>query len=773
MRTIGSALLISLVYIGSVRAQSQPQQIGTWTGYLPYKYAISVTQSDERVFYATPFAVIAVDKEEESTVRFSTIDGLSGTAIQLLQYNPVADELMIVYTDGVLDILDAEGAVYTVFDIKNYEGILGRKTVESVRVDETGRVYLTGNFGLTQYDPTTRTFVATTVTGIDVTDAAVYRDTLYIATAEGIYRTPRASTNVDVFSTWDAWQPAPLPGDYSSRQLVTYDNALVYDAAGTLWRYRSDVGTAALTGLDGRFVSYLTADNERLIAGLACTDYDGCSATTLAFRPDGSFVGAGPGCVSRPLGGVEDERGRIWYADGFQEFRRGDFDSLFCNRTTYNTPLTQNSTDLHVRDGKVYVASGGTTPAAGYLFRKDGFFTFIDGEWRAYNSINTPALNTPTGKFDDIWKITTHPETGVVYAGSYLEGLIEFDGENFVTYNGDNSTLGEADAGRYRIGGLRFDDDNHLWVSNYLSAVPLHRFSAEGAWQGFVPPGNVTELRDIAIDGNGNKWVVIGDDSRGLLVFNEGELTDPTDDRWRILTSTNSELPSNDVGTVRADLDGDIWVGTADGAVVFQCGNDPFSTEFCGGFRPRFVQDGIPAFLLEGENVRALAIDGGNRKWFGTTNGIFVLSPDGQELIQQFDTGNSPLFANGITALAIDDDSGRVWIGTDRGILSYQADAKAGEPSLRETLSVFPNPVRPDYTGPIAINGLTQDADIKITDLSGQLVYEGSSLGGRAVWDGRDYNGRRVNTGVYLIYATDPRRPDRPAASIGKIMFIN
>ena len=756
--------------------QTEFQRIGDWTGYLPYKYAISVTQSDERVFYATPFAVIAVDKEEESTVRYSTVDGLSGTELQLVQYNRVADELIIIYTDGVIDILNADGEVYTLFDIKNYNGIIGRKTVESVRVDETGRVYLTGNFGLTQYDPATRTFVATTVTGVDATDAALYRDTLYLATPEGIYRTPRANPNVDVFATWESWQPAGVFADYTSRKLVAYDDALVYDAADTLWRYRSDVGTAVLTPLEnGRRVAYLTAENARLIAGLACANYDNCSATTLAFRPDGSFVGAGPGCVSRPRGGVEDQEGRIWYADGFQEFRRGDFDSLFCNRTTYNTPLTQNSTDLHVADGKVYVAAGGTTAAAGYLFRKDGFFTFIDGEWRAYNSINTSALNTDMGKVDDIWKITTHPETGMVYAGSYLEGLIEFDGEdNFTLYNGDNSTLGEADAGRYRVGGLQFDEENILWVSNYLSDVPLHRFSpATGEWQGFTPPGNVTELRDIAVDGSGNKWVVIGDDSRALLIFNEGELSDPADDQWRILTSTNSELPSNDVGTVQADLNGDIWVGTADGAVVFQCGTDPFNSDFCGGFRPRFVQDGIPAFLLEGENVRALAIDGGNRKWFGTTNGIFVLSPDGQELVQQFNTTNSPLFANGITALAIDDDSGKVWIGTDRGILSYQADAKAGLPALQETLSVFPNPVRPDYTGPISISGFTRDADIKITDLSGQLVFEGTSLGGNAVWDGRDYTGRRVNTGVYLIYATDTRRPEKPAATVGKIMFIN
>ena len=769
-----SVCLSLLLWIGGTAlAQKDFQRIGDWTSYLPYKYAISVTQSDERVFYATPFAVLGVDKEEGSTVRYSTVDGLSDTDIELLKYNPVADELLIVYTDGVFDILTAEGEVFTVFDIKNYEGIIGTKRVDAVRVDETGRVYLVGNFGLTQFDPATRTFVATTVTGVETTDVAVYNDELYLATAEGIYRTPRTNPNQDVFATWTAWQPPGLPSDFSTRALAAFDGSLAFDAAGALWRYTAGAPTVPLYALDDRFVAYLSAEGERLLAGLACANYNGCSATTLAFRPDNSFVGAGPGCVSRPLGAVEDEAGRIWYADGFQEFRRGDFDSLFCDRRTYNTPLSHNSTDIHVADGNVYVASGGTDVVGGYLFRKDGFFTFIDGEWKAYNSINTPALDTDNGKFDDIWKITTHPETGVVYAGSYLEGLIEFDGENFTTYNNTNSTLGEADEGRYRVSGLQFDAENRLWVSNYLSDAPLSVLSPTGEWQAFTPPGNVTLLRDIAVDGSGNKWIALGDDSRGLLIFNEGDPADPADDRWRVLTSTNSELPSNQVGAVVADLNGDIWAGTGEGAVVFQCGTDPFSPEFCSGFRPRFVQDGIPAFLLESENVQALAIDGANRKWFGTTNGIFVLSPDGQELIQSFNVDNSPLFANGITALAVDDANGRVWIGTDRGIQTYQADAVEGRVALSDVLTVYPNPVRPDYTGPIAIDGLTRDADVKITDISGQLVYAGTSIGGRAVWDGRDYNGRRVSTGVYLIYATDTRRPDKPAASIGKIMFIN
>ena len=85
----------------------------------------------------------------------------------------------------------------------------------------------------------------------------------------------------------------------------------------------------------------------------------------------------------------------------------------------------------------------------------------------------------------------------------------------------------------------------------------------------------------------------------------------------------------------------------------------------------------------------------------------------------------------------------------------------------------FPNPVQADYDGPIAIRGLARDANVKVTDVAGNLVYEGKSLGGQAVWDARDYLGRRVASGVYLIYATSQATFDAPDAIITKVIILN
>ena len=225
--------------------------------------------------------------------------------------------------------------------------------------------------------------------------------------------------------------------------------------------------------------------------------------------------------------------------------------------------------------------------------------------------------------------------------------------------------------------------------------------------------------------------------------------------------------------SVAADLNGDVWVGTTDGVVTFDCGPSIFDPDICRGSRRIVTIDGIPALLLETESVNAIAVDGGNRKWFGTSNGLFVMSPDGTEQIAHYTTATSPLPANLIQSLAIHQETGEVFIGTSEGIVSYQGAAIEGGVVNSSDITVFPNPVRPEYEGPIAIRGLARDANVKITDVHGRLVYETTALGGQAIWNGRDFSGRKASTGVYLVFSTAVRHFTNPDAVVAKILFIN
>ncbi|MCC6726673.1 MAG: T9SS type A sorting domain-containing protein, partial [Saprospiraceae bacterium] len=269
-------------------------------------------------------------------------------------------------------------------------------------------------------------------------------------------------------------------------------------------------------------------------------------------------------------------------------------------------------------------------------------------------------------------------------------------------------------------------------------------------------------------DALGYKWMISAPNSSGVIIFDEGEdIADDSDDQCVILNTSNSVLPSNEITSIEVDRDGAVWVGTKIGAAVFQC--DPFNGS-CPGSRPFVEVDGFGGNLLDEIEVRAIAADGANRKWFGTGAGVFVMSPEGNEQIAHFTAENSPLFDNAITDIDFDDATGEVFIGTQRGLISYRGEATAAK-AFHSSALVFPNPVREDYEGPIAIKGLAEDSTVKITDVSGQLIYETEALGGQAIWNGRDYKGRRANTGVYLVYATNKNTTD-PQVAVAKILLV-
>ncbi|HRG41958.1 MAG TPA: regulator, partial [Saprospiraceae bacterium] len=339
-------------------------------------------------------------------------------------------------------------------------------------------------------------------------------------------------------------------------------------------------------------------------------------------------------------------------------------------------------------------------------------------------------------------------------------------------WNKNNSILQAVtgDSTRTRISGLTFDKNENLWISNYGAPKPLAVKTKDNTWHNFSVPGS-TNLNEIVIDQSGNKWIAVFGVGNGVIVYNEGsKIADPTDDKVRSITRTNSEIVGNKVNCVMVDLDGSVWVGTDQGPVIFDCG-DPFS-ETCRGTTRKVVVEGIPAPLLRYEDIISMAVDGANRKWFGTRNGIFVQSPDGVTEVARYTSKNSPLLDNTVRTLAYNGYTGEMFIVTPGGIQSFKTETTSGSNSHSSSVVAFPNPVRPDYTGPIAIKGLVRDANVKITDINGKLVYETKALGGQAIWDGMDYNGSRAATGVYLVFSANENTSLPSDALVTKILIV-
>jgi hypothetical protein len=233
----------------------------------------------------------------------------------------------------------------------------------------------------------------------------------------------------------------------------------------------------------------------------------------------------------------------------------------------------------------------------------------------------------------------------------------------------------------------------------------------------------------------------------GLVVF------DDKMNRFRHFNrgATTGNLPGNDIFALTKDNKGEIWVGTEKGIVVFYNPDQAFLSGVS-------LKASTPIInrrpLLEDQPVRCIAVDGANRKWVGTDNGVWLFNPDGDEALLNFTTKNSPLPSDKILDIAVNHTTGDVFIITDAGLVSYRAGATITTEKL-ECANVFPNPVRPGFTGQIAISGIANNATVKITDITGTLVYETTALGGTALWNGADYNGERVRPGVYLVLSSN------------------
>jgi ligand-binding sensor domain-containing protein len=266
---------------------------------------------------------------------------------------------------------------------------------------------------------------------------------------------------------------------------------------------------------------------------------------------------------------------------------------------------------------------------------------------------------------------------------------------------------------------------------------------------------------ELAVDFYNNIWLILDpNQGGGILVFNKEE------NASRYLNDVDGAggLPNKSVRSVATDRDGIIWIGTDEGVCYFA---DPVAVFSAGvnAVKPIFEN----RFLLRDDKVTAIAVDGGNRKWIGTERGVWLFGPTGEELIYNFTTDNSPLLSDIILDIAINQETGEVFFSTDQGLVSFRADATEGNFQF-QNITIFPNPVTPEFNGTVGISGLATDAIVKITDIAGKLMWETRANGGTASWNVRDNRGRRASTGVYLVFSTSA---DGLESVVGKIAVVN
>ena len=417
-------------------------------------------------------------------------------------------------------------------------------------------------------------------------------------------------------------------------------------------------------------------------------------------------------------------------------------------------------------DGKLYTTGGYFLPSMPDNALPGMIQTFDGNDWTLYEE----KISEKTGyDYIDICCIDVDPTNNQhVFAGGRC-GLYEFlNGQLVNYYNKDNSPLKGANDRGTELGnnyvlilGIKFDAQGNLWVLNSMAnGVSLLELSADHQW--------TDHHQTLLTDDAGNTFAALRSmmvDSRGLLWFVNNNWQNPAvfcyDMNQDILLRYNQFINQDQTNysitwiyCITEDKEGNIWVGTDIGPFMIQkseIGQE--SVTFYQVKVPRNDGSNYADYLLYNVSISSIAIDGGNRKWFGTNGaGVFLISADNLEQLYNFTTDNSKLINNQIASIEINQQSGEVFFLSDNGLCSYQSEAtEPNEEMTKDNVWAYPNPVTPEYTGLITITGLSYDADVKIVASNGALITEGRSNGGTFTWNGCDQKGRRVISGIYFV----------------------
>lgn len=758
-------LVTILLSIWFISANAQNVEIGQWKDYLPYNKAIALETVDDIVYVATENSLFYLNTSTNSLSRLNKVNGLTDVGISTMKKEPNSETLVVAYKSTVIDLIKKNGSIHTVLDIER-ENIIGEKAINNISFHEQ-YAYLSCSFGIIQLNIEREEISNTYYFGnnLSVNDVSIDENFIYAATSNGIYKA-RLTDNLLDFNNWALVTADINVNDveyvYQNLYFTTVNSTNIYSLTDTI---------EIVDSVEN--LRFIKSENERLFVGARSKLWEINASNNISLIKEHSFLYV----ITDIITGSD---GTYWAADSYRALVQLSNNNV----VRHFLPQGPNSNlaySVTSKDNEVFLSPGGVSIIWNNNNTYEGFYWSDGYEWR----------HIPYTQLAGARDITTiiKSTNGDLFVGTWNNGVLQLtydqsienytlikEHNHLTTENGlqtfdyDSSS---ATYGRIRIKDLVFDDNGYLWTANSLTEKSLAFMTPKGEWQSLkVNSSNISSnhLGDLIIDDNGVKWFIISKGG-GIVVYDDNNTPEnASDDRDKKLSTSagNGGLPSNQVFSLALDRDGEVWVGTDKGVAVFYNPENIFDVNE-DAQQVLVEAEGYIEPIIANESVTTIAIDGANRKWFGTkSSGVFVYSADGSEQIHHFTTENSPLFSNYINTISINQNSGEVFIATDKGLISYKGGATEGK-SQHTQVMVYPNPIRENYFGPIAIKNVVENADVKITDIKGNLIKTFTALGGQAVWDGKNQFGERPSTGVYLVFTTNPSGTE---TNVAKIAFI-
>jgi hypothetical protein len=773
--------LLILLFFSSFFTLVLQAQIGTgtWRLHVATGRAIDVASSDTYIYTAYENGLMRYDFTSKEKRLYTAINGISDIEISTLFYDSLQEALYIGYVNGNIDKL-INDEVINIPSVKLAQ-IPGSKKINRFYRDIT-YVYVATDFSVlqldTEKDEIKETFYPTGGQ-YPIVDVTVVSDTIYALTQGKLLFGLKNNPTLPASSAWNLDNRLESLSTFSYSEIEKVGNELyvLYKSSN----YGEDTvyhlipqGRTVLTNYPYSLeINKLTQHQGKLDVL--------CDGAILSYNQnqvlDESVLTFYLGIWFKALGMTYVDSYK-WVADGNSGLLRIIEDQSY-EYISYPGPPNNDYFAMDWKAGKLAVASGRLEfKSPGFL--RNGIYSFEDEKWLSSNPNNISAWNGID--IHDFIAVAVNPKnTDEIAAATYSAfpvSVVNQKDNTCAVYDENNSTLSTSLAGNgwSLASDLSYDPQGALWVVNGYTERPLHVKDTTGVWYNFDCGINARNqyTTKLAIDYSNNVWFAT--ESEGLFGLNYNKtLSNPSDDKLVHVSSSdlnNIDIPSSNITAIAADFDNEIWIGTDAGFAVLYNSNGAFNTA-AGQYSPQRIKvlfEGNTEYVLGSTHITDIEVDGGNRKWIATaSSGLVLLSADGSEIITQFTKENSPLISNNIYDLKLNHDTGELFIITDLGLVSYRTDATYEDPTYSD-VKVFPNPVRPNYEGPITIQGIRYDSDIKVTDVAGNIVFQTTSNGGTATWNGRTLDGQKAAAGVYLIWTATNSGSGR---KVGKVVLVN
>lgn len=734
-----------------------------WKTYLSYNNTNSVEESNDQVFVVAEGSLYTYGKEDNSIKQYYKGNGLNDNTISLIRYNKQTKSLLIIYDNSNIDIL--EGGVATNLPYLSTSTSIRDKQINSVLVHDE-YAYLSTAFGIVVINMAKKEIKDTYKLSLNITSCAIQNGNIYASTtnkaevSSGIIYASLKENLLDK-ANWKPYGLSNLSDSHTISAIASFKNTLFYLVSQQGIFYENN-GELSLI-INSSTLKYMKVIGEKL----ACIDNSRVFIVSDTQKFDQ---------INLSINDISTyQADKYWIAEGSKGLRsiqrKGSNSFEVLNEPIIlDGPYSNSAFDIVCKNDKVYMIIGGKDLLNGKRFDKGGYILTYDyDKWSFIDPKEAQKkLNLPRNPRDytSIAVTTDDSNDEIVYASSMGDGVIQYkNGTPVQSYNEKNAfkeTAGGYGSGYCYIDGLAFDKNGNLWMTSSEVNHAVLVLDKAGAWHrlDIEQLRGVYTINDILITSTNDKWIYVPRNTPKLVMIPNSESLDEVSsyEFTTLIDTDGKELTPSNYTCVAEDKDGYIWVGTNRGAVYFtkpriSSAEDKAATR-CTRVKYTNEETGNLAYFLDNVVVTTLKVDAGNRKWIGTKgNGVYVLDNDNETIVYQFNTTNSPLLSDNIYDIEINDKTGEVFIGTDKGLNSYQGEASEGKSDYSE-IYAYPNPVRPEHMDKVTIVGLMDNSNVKITDLNGNIIYQTKSLGGQAIWNCRSANGSRVATGVYLVLAS-------------------